>query len=175
VTGIEDGGRAKLISDAAKLAQDAASQIERLNRKWRELLDPDDLDMCPADAIRAGQGIEDALRGIQDARQILAKRARLLDGPPPPLMLGATVEPGQLDIIARTSGADLLVGRAVRSGSGDDESWQLRLTDAGDGRRRGSIGLCYPASYEDIQEALERFVDENGPWWAPKPADGGTE
>lgn len=158
--------RAQLIRDLDKAARDASSHVAFLSWKYRELMKSDDPDMPPRDAVTADNGISQALSGLADARQVLAKRARLLDGPPPSLMLGATEEPGQLDIIARTAEADLTVGRAIRSGHGDDESWSLRLTDAGGGTARGSIGLHHPASPEEVLEALGRFMDEHGPWWA---------
>lgn len=166
------GDRAKLIRDLDKAARDAASHVAFLSRKYRDLMESDDPDMPPRDAVTAENGISQAMSGLQDARQVLAKRARLLDGPPPRLILGATEESGQLDIIARTSEADLIVGRAIRSGNGEDETWSLRLTDAGGGTTRGSVGLHYPASLEVVLEALERFMNEHGPWWARAEAAG---
>jgi hypothetical protein len=161
-----------LIRDLDKAARDASSHTAFLSMKFRQLMESDDPDMPPRDAVDAENGIREAVSGLATARRILGKRARLLSGPPPRLMLGATGEAGQLDIIARTTEADLIVGRAIRSGSGEDESWSLRLTDAGDGTARGSIGLHHPASLEEVLEALGRFMDDHGPWWAPEDSRG---
>jgi hypothetical protein len=160
--------RAELIRDLDKAARDAASHVAFLRRKYRELMESDDPDMPPRDAIAAENGIEEAMRGISEAKRVLAKRARKLDGPPPSLMLRASDEPGHLDIIARAPGADLVVGDAIRTGTGTGESWHLRLTDAD--RGRGSIGLHHEATPEELLEALNRHMDEFGPWWAGEGA-----
>jgi len=167
---MDDSDRAKLVRDLAKAARDASSHVAFLSRRYRDLMESDDPGISPGDAVRAENAISAALSALVTARQVLAKRARLLDGPPPTLLLDATEERGQLNIIARTAEADLIVGRAVRLGEGDGESWRLRLTDAGSAAIRASIGLHHPASPEDLLEALGRFMDEHGPWWAPPEA-----
>jgi hypothetical protein len=113
------------------------------------------------------------MKGINEAKRVLAKRARRLDGPPPSLMLRATVEPGHLDIIARAPDADLVVGDAIRTGTGSGESWHLRLTDADRDRSRGSIGLHHEATPEELLDALNRHMDEFGPWWTGEEAGDG--
>jgi hypothetical protein len=158
--------RAAIIRDLDKYARDAASNVAFMSRKFRDLMESDDPGMTAADVVTADSALMDAMRALPELRRIFAKWARLLDGPPPSLMLGATQEPGHLDIIARAPGADLVVGRAIRSGTGDGESWRLRLTDADRDRIRVSIGLCYQATPEDLLEALNRHMDEHGPWWA---------
>jgi len=166
-----DADREKLIRDLDKYARDAASYAAHLSLLWRRLMESDDDDMPARDAVAAENGIHEAVRGLTEARRVLAKRARLLDGPPPSLMLRATDDPGHLDIIARTPDADLPVGYAIRSGSGDRESWQLRLTEIGSSRStrsRGSIGLLHPATPEELLEALSRHMEEHGPWWGGK-------
>jgi hypothetical protein len=155
--------RAKLIRDLDKAARDAASHVAFLSLKWRKLMESDDPDMSARDAVAAENGIDEALRGMSEAKHVLAKRARRLDGPPPSLMLRATDEPGHLDIIARAPGKDLVVGDANRLGTGSGESWHLRLTDAD--RSRGSVGLHYEATPEELLEALNRHMDKFGPWW----------
>ena len=160
--------RAELIRDLDKAARDAASHVAFLSRKYRELAESDDPDMSARDAVAAENGIGEAVRGISEAKRVLAKRARRLDGPPPSLMLRATVEPGHLDIIARAPDKDLVVGDAIRTGTGKDESWHLRLTDAGRDRSRGSIGLHHETTPEELLEALNRYMDEHGPWWTRK-------
>jgi len=164
--------RAKLVRELDKAARDAVSHAAFLSRKFRDLMESDDPDMPPRDAVTAENGISQAMSGLMDARQMLAKRARRLDGPPPKLLLGAADEPGHLNIIARTAAADLVVGRAIRSGAGESESWRLRLTDTG-GAVRSSISLHHPASYEEVLEALGRSMDEHGPWWA-RPEGAGV-
>jgi hypothetical protein len=159
---------AQLIRDLDKAACDAASQVALLSWKYRELMESDDPDMSPRDAVAAENGIDEAMKGINEAKRVLAKRARRLDGPPPSLMLRATVEPGHLDIIARAPDADLVVGDAIRTGTGSGESWHLRLTDADRDRNRGSIGLHHEATPEELLDALNRHMDEFGPWWARK-------
>lgn len=168
--------RAAIIRDLDKAARDAGSHVAFLRRKWRELMESDDPDMPARDAVAAENGIEEAMSGMSEARRVLAKRARLLDGPPPSLMLRATGDPGHLDIIARTPDADLPVGYAVRSGSGDRESWRLCLTEIGSSRStriRGSIGIPYPAVPEELLEALNRSMDDHGPWWARQGRNDG--
>jgi hypothetical protein len=168
---IDPGRRAQLIRDLDKAARDAASHVAFLSLAYRELMEHDDPDMSARDAVALDNGIEEAMRGISEAGRVLAKRARRLDGPPPSLMLRATDEPGHLDIIARAPGKDLVVGDAFRTGTGSGESWHLRLTDAG--RSRGSIGLHWEATPEELLEALNRRVDECGHWWAGEErADG---
>jgi hypothetical protein len=161
---MDDGQRAQLIRDLDKAACDAASQVAFLSRKYRELMEADDPDMPPRDAVAAENGIEEAMRGASEAKRVLGKLARRLDGPPPSLMLRAADEPGHLDIIAREPAGDLIVGYAIRTGTGEDENWRMRLTDRN--RARDSIGLCYQATPEDLLEALNRHLDEDGPWWA---------
>jgi hypothetical protein len=168
--------RAELIRDLDKAARDAASHVAALSRKYRDLTESCDPDISPRDAVAVEDWIRGAMDGLSGARRVFGRLARLLDGPlPPPLMLRATDEPGHLDIIARYPDADLLVGRAVRTGIGEDESWHLRLTDADRDRDRpqGSIGLHHPATAEELLEALGRFVDDHGPWWTREEGSDG--
>jgi hypothetical protein len=164
---MDAGERAKLIRDLDKAARDAASHAAFLSRKYREFMESDDPDMPPRDAVTAENGISQAMSGLADARQVLAKRARLLEGPPPPLLLHATEDPGQLDIIARAPEGDLLVGYAIRTAStmGDGkENWRARLTDIGGARIRASLGGH--ESSAEVMEHVRRFIDDHGPWWA---------
>jgi hypothetical protein len=164
---MDAGELAKLIRDLDKAARDASSHVAFLSRKYRDLMEADDVDMSPRDAVTAENGISQAMSGLADARQVLAKLARLLDGPPPPLMLRATDDPGQLGIIAQAPEGDLLVGYAIRTAStmGDGrENWRGRLTDIGGVRIRASLGGH--ESSAEVMEHVGRFMDEHGPWWA---------
>lgn len=158
--------RAAIIRDLHKYARDAASNVAFMSRKFRELMESDDPEMTAADVVTADSALMDAMRALPELRRIFAKWARLLDGPPPRLAIRATDEPERLGIIARTPTGDLDVGTAVRTGTGDDASWRIRLTDT-DGSVRVTIGGFYPADVDGLHEAVSRHMDEHGPWWAP--------
>jgi hypothetical protein len=166
--------RAQVIRDLSAAAGDAVRQVAYMQVKLAQLMTPDydAAGMTPGDAIRVDRGLHDAARALPDVARVFAKLERLLDGPPPPLALRATDEPGRLEVIAKAPGADLLVGHATRKGAGKDESWQVRFTDIGGGRLRASTGLHWPATHEEVLEAATRFMDENGPWWAPEAGAG---
>ena len=173
--GIDNSQRAQVIRDLSTAASDAARQVAYMQVKLSQLLTPDyDASGMSADeAVRVDNGLREAARGVSEAARVFGKLARLLDGPPPRLALRATDEPGRLEIIARAPDADLLVGHAARTGTGEAEQWRLRLTDIGGSPVRVSIGLHHPAAYEEVLEAATRFMNEDGPWWAPE-ADGGA-
>jgi hypothetical protein len=158
--------RAAIIRDLDKYARDAASYGAFMSRKFRDLMESEDPGMLAADAVAADGALMDAMRALPELRRIFAKRARLLDGPPPQLEMRATDDPARHLIVARTPAGDLDVGHAVR----DDASWRVRLTDT-DGSVRAGIGGYYQAGDEDLLEAATRHMDENGPWWS---APGGT-
>lgn len=155
--------RAAIIRDLDKHAGDAAGHAAFMSRKFRELMESGDDALSAADTLAADQAIEAAMRALPDARRIFAKYARLLDGAPPRLAIRSTGEPERLGIIARYPDGDLDVGDARRTGSGDHAGWRIRLT--GDGRVRGSIGLCWDALVDEVLEAATRHMDERGPWW----------
>lgn len=162
--------RAQVIRDLSTAASEAVRQVACMQVKLSQLMTPDydASGMTPAEAVRVDQALQDAARALPDAARVFGKLARLLDGPPPRLALRATDEPGRLEVIARAPGGDLLVGHAVCTGAGKDESWRLSLTDIGGSRRRVGIGLHHPATYEEVLEAATRFMDEDGPWWVPE-------
>jgi hypothetical protein len=162
--------RAQVIRDLGTAAREAVRQVAYMQVKLSQLVTPDcdASGMTPGEAVRVDQGLQDAARVLPDVARIFGRLARLLDGPPPRLALRASDEPGRLEVIARAPDADLLVGHAVRTGTGQDESWKLRLTDIGGGRVRVSIGLHHPAAYEEVLEAATRFMNEDGPWWVPE-------
>jgi hypothetical protein len=166
--------RAQVIRDMSTAAGEAIRQVSRMQARLSELMTPDfdASGMTPDEAVRVDQALQDAARALPDVARVFGKLGRLLDGPPPRLALRATDEPGRLEIIARAPDADLLVGHAVRTGSGKDEQWRLTLTDIGGGRKRVGIGLHHPATYEEVLEAATRFMDEDGPWWAPEAEAG---
>jgi hypothetical protein len=160
-----DADREKLIRDLDKHARDAASHVAHLSLLWRRLMESDDPEMPPRDAVAADNALMDAMRALPELRRIFAKRARRLDGPPPTLILRATDDRGRLDIIAEAAGGDQVVGRAVRSEADGRASWHLTLTDPGSGRHRSSIGLHYEVTHKELLEALNRHMDDHGPWW----------
>lgn len=162
--------RAQVIRDLSAAAAEAIRQVASMQANLSRLMTPDydASGMTAAEAVRVDQALADAARALPDAARVFGKLARLLDGPPPRLALRTPDEPGRLEVIARTPAADLLVGYAARTGSGKDEQWQLRLTDTGGSPVRVSIGLCWPATYEEVLEAAARHMDEDGPWWVPE-------
>lgn len=120
------------------------------------------------DAVQADNAIQEALCALPELRRIFAKQARLLDGPPPRLAIRASDEPERLVIVARYPSGDLDVGDAKRTGGGDSPGWRIRLT--GDGTVRTSIGLCWDAPVDELLDAVNRHMDEYGPWWAQEGA-----
>lgn len=158
--------RAAISRDLDKAARDATGIVGLLSCKFRELMESDDPEMPAADVVAADSALMDTMRALPELRRIFAKWARLLDGPPPQLAIRATDEPERLGIVARTPTGDLDVGDAMRTGTGDNAGWRIRLTDT-DGSVRATIGGYYPADINELLEVVNRHMDEHGPWWAP--------
>lgn len=162
--------RPAIIRDLDKYARDAASSVVFMSRKFRDLMESDDPEMPATDVVAADNALMDAMRALPELRRVFAKWARLLDGPPPEPAIRATDDPGRYLIVADGPAGDRGVGEAVSTGTGRESIWRIRLTDT-DGRVRVSIGLHYEATPDEVLEAVNRHMDEHGPWWS---ADSGN-
>lgn len=158
--------RAKLIRELDQAAREAARQGGIMRDKFSQLVTPeyDESGMTSDEVLAVDQALISASRALGHAGQVAAKYARLLDGPKPALLLRASREPGRLDIIAREPGGDTVVGGAKPDG----DWWRIRLT-ALDGTRRGSISIGH-GPVDDVQNAVNRYLDDHGPWWGKKEA-----
>lgn len=158
--------RAAIIRDLDKYARDTASNVAFMSLKFRKLMESEDDGLSASDVVAADSALMDAMRALPELRRIFAKWARLLDGPAPRLVIRATDEPERLGIVARTPSGDLDVGDAVRTGTGDNAGWRVRLTDI-DGSVRATIRGFYEIDIDGLLEAVSRHMDEHGPWWTP--------
>ncbi len=160
-----DDQRAGLIRDLDQAARYTASHAAHMSRLFRSLMQSENDGLSAADAVDADNAIASVMRELPEVRRIFAKYARLLDGPPPPrLAIRANAEPDRLGIIAPYPSGDLDVGEAERTGDGERPGWRIRLTDHG--QVRSSIGLCWDAAVDELLDAVNRHMDEHGPWWA---------
>ena len=163
--------RAAIIRDLDKHAKDAASMVAFMSMRFRQLMESDETTMPPRDAVEADNALMDAMRALPELRRIFAKRARLLGGPPPKLALRPTDTPGRYRVVAVTPDGDLKVGEAVVTGTGRETSWRIGRTDL-DGRAQGSIVGSYEIDADGLLEAVNRHLDEHGPWWSATEEDG---
>lgn len=160
--------RARIIRELVQAAREASRQTGIIHLKLPVLLHDEWVDsaMTPDETVRVEQGSMDASRGLDDLKHIFGKLARLLDGPPPPLLIRATDDPGRLDIIAREDSGDICVGHGLRQGNG---RWRVVLTEPD-----GTVRVTMPGASsngdtpDDLLWIATTHLNEHGPWWAPR-------
>ena len=110
-----------------------------------------------------------AVSHLEYAERMLGGHARAVNGKPGRLAWRATDDPERLVIVALaadTSGI-LEVGWAQLIRHDDaTRQWRACLTEADGGRSLGSVGDY--GSSDGLIEALERCIDQDGPWWTAR-------